>query len=349
MKQLSHVAKKPTTRTAILFFSLLLRVGYSQSEKIPSSTPIDTSLLVNINGVEQYLEMKSTSLANPVLLFIHGGPSWPATPMLRKYNSELTKDFILVSWDQRNCGKSKTDNTIKLTTDLYVEDAHQVTQLLKAQFKTKKIMVVGNSWGSIIGIQLITKYPDDYSTYIGVGQVVSQGRGMMLARDYVVKQASIKNDTTVAKSLGSIITSDESIYTKSFEEIMKFFQLATPYLHSEQVAALEDITQLYPDYHYSKMDWITPLMTSGKELFNYMNSVRLDISKFKEFKMPVYFFAGRFDYNTPSTLVEEYYNQIRAPKKALFWFERSGHSPHWEEPGLFHQRVRQIAVENKLK
>jgi pimeloyl-ACP methyl ester carboxylesterase len=52
--------------------------------------------------------------------------------------------------------------------------------------------------------------------------------------------------------------------------------------------------------------------------------------------VPVYFFAGRYDYNTPWELVQEYYDRLDAPKgKHLVWFENSAHSPNLEEPEKF--------------
>jgi hypothetical protein len=47
-------------------------------------------------------------------------------------------------------------------------------------------------------------------------------------------------------------------------------------------------------------------------------------------------------------VAEQYFETIKAPKKELFWFEHSGHSPNWEEPTLFYQRVLQVAADNKI-
>src|SRR3984885_3420958 len=98
------------------FICLCCQTSRSQSDHSKTEQlSVDTSFLLPVNGVDQYLEIKGVSKTNPVLLFIHGGPSWPATPMIRKFNQNLTKDFVLVSWDQRNCGKSKNDSSAKLT------------------------------------------------------------------------------------------------------------------------------------------------------------------------------------------------------------------------------------------
>jgi proline iminopeptidase len=315
--------------------SLMAKGGYA---------PIDTTFLIKINGIEQYLEIKGASRTNPVLLFIHGGPAWPATSMIRKYNQELTKDFVLVSWDQRNCGKSKTDKSVKLTTQLYVEDAHEVTEFLKRTFTKQKIYVAGHSWGSTICILLITKYPEDYSAYLGMGQFVNPNRSNNIVKEFVIQKARIKKDTATIAIMNSFDFSLSNEYNTPFESLMLFFQTVNPYITSDKVAVLEDPTQLYDDYN--AIDWLSPLMQNGPELMKHMDSIRIDLFKYNKFKVPVYFLLGRYDYNTPSVLGEQYFNTIRAPKKKLFWFENSGHSPQWEEPTLFYQRVLQIASEN---
>ena len=50
------------------------------------------------------------------------------------------------------------------------------------------------------------------------------------------------------------------------------------------------------------------------------------------FAMPYYIFQGAHDNNTPSALVQAYYDAIEAPDKDLIWFEHSAHGPLREEP-----------------
>jgi proline iminopeptidase len=45
--------------------------------------------------------LKGMDVNNPVLLFLHGGPGATETSMIRKYNSDLEKDFTIVYWDQK--------------------------------------------------------------------------------------------------------------------------------------------------------------------------------------------------------------------------------------------------------
>jgi proline iminopeptidase len=304
--------------------------------------PVDTSFLLKVNGVEQYLEIKGMSRSNPVLLFIHGGPSWPATPMIRKFNQDLTRNFVLVSWDQRNCGKSKSDSSARLTPDLYVEDAHGVTEYLKKTFHKNKIIIACHSWGTIIGIYLVQKYPNDYAAYVGMGQFVNPNQSESLAHAFVVEQAKLHKDQATIDAVQDIPFSEQTGYKNGFDDLIRFSMLANPYFKSTEVAGLPDPTQLYEDY--KQIDWMTPVMTTGKTLFNYMNEKHINFSPYKEFRLPVYFFIGRYDHNTSATVAEEYFETIRAPKKKFYWFEHSGHSPNWEEPALFYKRLLEVQV-----
>jgi hypothetical protein len=68
----------------------------------------------------------------------------------------------------------------------------------------------------------------------------------------------------------------------------------------------------------------------------------VDFTERTEFQIPVFFFAGRHDFNTPSELVAGYLEAIDAPAKGITWFEESGHSPPWEEPEGFRARLLEV-------
>ena len=55
--------------------------------------------------------------------------------------------------------------------------------------------------------------------------------------------------------------------------------------------------------------------------------------------VPVYFFAGRHDWNTPYPLVEEWAAALEAPHVEMVWFEDAGHVIPLESPAEFQQAV----------
>lgn len=48
--------------------------------------------------------------------------------------------------------------------------------------------------------------------------------------------------------------------------------------------------------------------------------------------IPVYFFAGRYDYTSCYSLQREYYECLKVPVKGFYTFKESAHSPLFEEP-----------------
>ena len=148
--------------------------------------------LMELGGEQQYVEISGPSEKVPVILFIHGGPGWPQIPQLRYFNNALTKSFILATWDQRGCGLSYQHNPVpaNMTLAQVVEDAHQLTRYLLKTYHKNKIILAGYSWGSIVGIELARLYPEDYSAYVGIAQVVNIKAGMAISRHWIQQQGN---------------------------------------------------------------------------------------------------------------------------------------------------------------
>lgn len=56
-----------------------------------------------------------------------------------------------------------------------------------------------------------------------------------------------------------------------------------------------------------------------------------------EIKVPVYFLEGRYENEAPAVLAERYFQLLKAPRKALIWFERSAHFVNTEEADNFNR------------
>ena len=60
------------------------------------------------------------------------------------------------------------------------------------------------------------------------------------------------------------------------------------------------------------------------------------------FAIPVYFFIGHHDYNTPFELAERYFDELEAPKKEKVVFEGAAHMIPFEEPERFNREVVRV-------
>lgn len=60
-----------------------------------------------------------------------------------------------------------------------------------------------------------------------------------------------------------------------------------------------------------------------------------------ELKLPVYFVGGIYDYTVSCILAKDYFGKVKAPVKGFYTFEKSAHSPMFEEPEKMQQIVRE--------
>src|SRR4029453_12987811 len=121
---------------------LVVGAGLSALFLIPGSTPrmdirrYPNSLAVleqvPVNGTRQWILVRSESAANPVVLFVHGGPGTSWLTLMRKNTQPLEKYFTVVNWDQRRAGKSfaagRDDG--KITRAQFVEDVLDLSSYL---------------------------------------------------------------------------------------------------------------------------------------------------------------------------------------------------------------------------
>lgn len=301
-------------------------------------------LFINLGGEEQYIEIMGGSAEKPVLLFLHGGPGWPQTPHLRYFNSELTNSVTLVSWDQSGCGKSyiKNPNPKSLSLEKLINDAHELTLWLMKKYNTDKIYLAGFSWGSIIGLNLINRFPNNYHSYIGISQVVNLQKSIDHSREWIKQQAELKNDSSMLKKVELLATHDTSFCKSELDCFFKKYEMLTEYngaIHKKEIEIkIKDAETTYDDY--KKYDWISGFMYSanmlGLELF------KTNLSSFTSLKVPVYFMIGRHDHSLPSAVTEEFFKNLQAPKKEIIWFENSGHEPLEEEAELFNKKVIEL-------
>ena len=64
-----------------------------------------------------------------------------------------------------------------------------------------------------------------------------------------------------------------------------------------------------------------------------------------EVDIPVYFIVGKYDCTCMASQQQEYYEAVAAPRKAMYIFENSAHSPLYEEYNKAQQVLKEIKEE----
>jgi pimeloyl-ACP methyl ester carboxylesterase len=311
--------------------------------KIEGENSISELTELNLNGRKQWISIRATDKSKPVLLFLAGGPGGTQMAAVRYELGELEKHFVVVNWDQPGSGKSYYAEKIsQITVDTYLEDGFALIEYLKERFLQDKIYLIGESWGSALGIFLVAKYPDSIEALIGTGQMIDFLETEKLDYAKALEIAESKNDRNLIERLlangeppyyGKDVTWKSAVYLNYLSEYMA----SNPNIHNSGYNTIRDIAAS----EYGLLDKINYLR-GVINTFNhvYQQLYEIDLRKdYPKLDVPIFFFLGKHDINAPTSLVEEYFNLLDAPEKRIIWFENSGHSPWINERDKFVDEV----------
>lgn len=323
-----------------------------KENRIDSPDGIESLERVTLNGVDQWIYLRGEHKNKPVLLFLHGGPGSPEMPLATKhYQGRLEREFVVVHWDQRGAGKSYSSlDPSQMTLDDYVEDTVELTNLLRNRFQKEKIYLVGHSWGSVLGMTVVSRHPELFHAYIGIGQVASMDEGEKLSYRFTLETAKERGDLDAVADLERIgeppydgLTSVgvQRNYLNRYGGVIygetdPMRILGAAYFRFPHYSTL-DLFYRVPVGSYQSLTALWPWLQK-KDLFRDVPEVRV----------PVYFITGRHDHTVTASLTEKYFHRLKAPKKKLIWFERSAHSPNFEEPDRFYEvMTKEVLVGNR--
>jgi proline iminopeptidase len=127
---------------------------------VPKTVVEDPTLpSIEMNGSRFHAETFGNP-ANPVIVFLHGGPGGDYRSLLRlagRYDGRsLADDYFLVFWDQRGSGLSRRHNAGEVTVDVYVAD---LNTLIDRYSCGRPVTLIGESWGGMFATRYINEYP----------------------------------------------------------------------------------------------------------------------------------------------------------------------------------------------
>jgi len=298
-----------------------------------------------IGGLEQGMILKGRNAQNPVLLFLHGGPGNPEYILAKGCSLHLEDYFTVCWWDQRGCGMSYTG--IKpgtITLEQMVNDTVEVANYLRGRFGKEKIYVMGHSWGSFLGVQAVSQYPQLFEAYIGVGQVTNQLESEKLAYDYMLDFARRAGDAKTVRKLSAYHLTDADSITMKYLMLRASLagKLGIGVFH-EPRSNLSLMSPYFLAREYTLRDKYGLVLGLGS-VNQPMSRAQLLISLAQavpRLAVPVCIIHGVYDMQVSYQLSREYFDALEAPVKRFYAFEHSAHSPLFEEPERFMQIIRQ--------
>ncbi len=342
----------------VLFTVRTLRQRANERAFALASPPgIVESGYVEIGGIKQWIQIRGRDRNNPVLLCVHGGPGGTWLPVTRLFAS-WEKDFTVVLWDQRGAGKTlaTTGPAIAptMTIERMTQDGIAVAEHLRRRLGKEKVALLGHSFGSILGVNMVKRRPELFSVFVGTGQASDLPRSLAMEYQRLLDAAKAAQDVRTLRELTAIGQPPFS----NLKQTGAFFQCAERYQPAADAAAMVELQRslLSPPPNYSLGDeWnrmrgfaVVPTWALYREILS------TDLAALgAEFPVPVVLIQGTDDRVTPLALTEEYFQTIRAPHKELVRIERGGHFAVWSQAEKFGeelaQRVRPLLAKSSVR
>jgi pimeloyl-ACP methyl ester carboxylesterase len=132
---------------------------------------------VKIGGIDQWIQIRGEDRDNPVILFVHGSPGGSTIPISSGWQP-WEKYFTIVQWEQRGAGRTfrTTGESIAATMILaqMIRDGVEVAEYLRVHLHKNRIILIGHSWGSFLGIHIVKQRPDLFYAFVGTVQIVGK-------------------------------------------------------------------------------------------------------------------------------------------------------------------------------
>lgn len=313
-------------------------ITFSSSAQI---TPVDEEKFITIGGIEQWITIHGNDSSRPVLLFLHGGPGSTMSPYDDAIYGDWKKDFILVQWDQRGAGRTFGKNIPAdydedywienpLTLAQMTDDGIALSEYLTEHLGKQKIILLGTSWGSILGTKMALKRPDLFHAYVGHAQMVSPAKDLITAYHKTHEIAKKQKDQ---KSIARLDSIGAPPYANA-QHAGKFFRIMKQYEREHSTPAPDTWWKLRPSYtntidighRYDGDDYSFVHFVGHQKMgISAMNTTVDFLKDGLKFEIPVYLIQGEQDILTPPEITKAYFDTLKAPKKEYFLLKDAAH------------------------
>lgn len=313
-----------------------LRQRNARDYAIATPKGISVDRFIRVGGIEQWISIRGEDRDNPVVLLVHGGPgdatSLYGWALLRSW----FKRYTVVQWDQRGAGKTYGRNgpsTPDVTIARIVQDGLELSDSLRHLLNKDNIIVVGHSFGSIVGLQMVKARPGLFSAFVGTGQIgASSNTTLATAYRDVLATAKRRGEGVAVRELTDIgpppwrdgrAYGVEHKWTNLLEHNDAFLNASLALMLTAPGVTMRDVNDDFDGEGFSGDQLVPHLEDIDPALFH------------ATFAVPIYVIQGAEDLTAPPSLARALVRNIRAPKKEFVLIPDAGHFALFTRPDAF--------------
>ncbi|OUO91798.1 hypothetical protein B5F40_02910 [Gordonibacter sp. An230] len=300
-----------------------------------------------VQGIEHFLLHGPEHRGAPVLLLLHGGPGYPERFFALQLERAWRGMFTQVHWDQRGAGLTLSRNGSDAhprSIDQMVDDLHGIVEHLKLSYEVPKVVLLGHSWGSVLGSLYALRHPENLTAYLGSGQVVCLRENERKGFEQTKRLAKAANDRkglALLEQVGDYPPADVDELLRALPKVRK---AQGKYEKGPGIGAL--VAKTLADRVFTLRDLGSLVRASGANAILLREVVDFDLRAHGgRYACPVHYLLGMNDPITPTDLASAYFDELRAQRKTLSIIPDAGHSPMFEQPEAYAAALEAVRAE----
>ena len=306
------------TISRLYFFVWLMVINLAPSIGIGQIKNFQGNKL--INGTSLFLTVRG---AGEPLLLIHGGPGLNHSYFI-PYLANLEKDFTIIYYDQRACGRSSTPASDSISMEFLTDDIDAI----RKELKIEKLKILSHSWGAILAAHYALRYPDHVA-----GLILSNPA--MFNREYdreaadILKQKTTQQDSTDRAR----ILASGNLDSKKYDELLRITFRSSAYDRSNVSKINLNLPKNFAEANTTLFTGLSKDPSFGTDLYPSLTA----------FTFPVLIIHGESDV-IPFASIERLKKSI--PHSKLEVLKKSGHFSFVEATKSYNQEVLSFLKKN---
>ena len=305
-----------------------------------ASEAIDEQGYVPIGGIAQWIAIQGEDSTKPAILYLHGGPGEAQSPFLSTF-APWERDFTVVNWDQRGAGKTFAkygEATPDLTLDRLTADAVDVTRHALNRLGKRKLILVGQSFGAMLGLLVARRAPELYYAFVGTGQFVNNALTMDYRERWAREQAAAAHDQAGLKALDDARTLPVNDWKRIVAS--RKWMMSPP---DRQYLKRQTDFMGAPDHPKPEAQaWVKGYGFEANKVAK--QSIAFDaMTEVPSLPVPYILIQGREDHVTPFEPARAYWESVRSNGKAFAAID-GGHYACFTDTGQFLAAMRMYVM-----
>lgn len=314
---------------------------------IPGPDSVAELVTVRLGGHDQTVMLRRNTGRAPILLYLAGGPGGTDLGAMRLFGEQLESDFLVATWDQRGTGTSygALDPTSTMTLEQAVAYTVELAEALRDRFGQDRVYLVGNSWGTLLGVLAAQQRPDLFAAYVGTGQMVSPVETDRMFYADTLEWARRNGDDALTATL---LRNGPPPYADFYP-----YESALRHGHAwHDDPAFDPSGEMPSNLFVEEYDLVQKVraLPATADTFAVLYP-QLQVLDFRtqaaRLEVPVYVVAGEFEARGRIGLAREWFDVLVAPDKRWIELPRSGHRPHFEQADAFVTVMRTVLSETR--